>query len=763
MASKDALYPIIRKVERNEPVDPAYQTRVEVKKSIFSRDYYFVSHNNTLRGTAHGQMIVPVRAHEKDWTLSLAVKYSATTASGIPERIAQKVVDALSGDNPQAKLEQRIKDLLGEFVSNERGPAEFISHFDTLSGSLTAQIQRRIEEAMGLNLRLNIKPTIEGKSFEKTRKVEKELRFQVQDQLDAVTAKLSVDLDAQPCVWAFVFHSSLDQLANDVAATAESFLRRTSLQQLRFATEDIRRKLRDELEHLVNRYGRSVSRLGFDCRVPGVSEPIEQTHRITVRKIEFPNLIEYPEPVVAQCELQLELERLGTYMEHKLPNLEEWVAKTVREAILKKLLDVPYIDLFLGRGGTGKDQSGFGFYDRKMKETEQLVCEQAAAIGYRVSTIFVRTNLQFDELRRGFQISILDEEYQTSVPGYPAGLDVEIFAKITDEEAIRQLFRQDVDIKKIIKSTIRESIRQRIRQMSPEKYYTQFEYSDEIGNASVLDGLASLIKGSMNDNYQATDISVTCTQRLTDLAELFDRLRKDQRSIEIEDARSGLTFDVEFHVEALEKRHWEKFQSRRPTADMVQRNVELFIKQRLSSVGRDLLLQTPDTTLRNHLNDVIGLQDVPAELGLIVTIVYFARKVTVGEKALLGELDQGIQRRLETGKMVDEHSRATLEMTLSELQHQLSIAVKSGDDAEIERINNRIRETKKAFVEEERNSVSEVVEKAAQKEIRNLNNLTGRANFRHLLTENKRRRKAQAAALTAGSTGKATEQKGNFD
>src|SRR5436305_13980427 len=104
MTTKDALHAIIRKVERNEPVDSTYQTTIEIKKSIFSRDYYLVSHNNTQRGAAHGQMIVPVRAHEKDWSLILAVKYVATTASGIPERIARKLVDALGGDHPQAKL-----------------------------------------------------------------------------------------------------------------------------------------------------------------------------------------------------------------------------------------------------------------------------------------------------------------------------------------------------------------------------------------------------------------------------------------------------------------------------------------------------------------------------------------------------------------------------------------------------------------------------------------------------------------------------------
>src|SRR5438046_10591567 len=110
MTTKDALYPIIRKVERNEPVDPAYQTRIEIKKTIFARDYYLVCHNNTGRAIAHSQVIVPVRAPEKDWSLTLAVAYTATTASGLPESIAKKIVDALGGDHPQAKLERQIQD-----------------------------------------------------------------------------------------------------------------------------------------------------------------------------------------------------------------------------------------------------------------------------------------------------------------------------------------------------------------------------------------------------------------------------------------------------------------------------------------------------------------------------------------------------------------------------------------------------------------------------------------------------------------------------
>lgn len=731
MSEKDALYPIIKKVERKKEPDPAYQIKI-VKGDIFHRTYYLVSNNNTGRALAHGHLLVPVKAHEKNWTLNLRLEYTATMASGMGQRTAEKIVIALGGDHPQADLEQCIRDLIGRSISDQGGPAEFISQFNRSKDSLVANIQRSIEEEVGLSLRLAITPIIVGKAFESTRPFAKEIRFHVQDYLDAITAKLSLDLDAQPGVWAYIHHPALDQLMNDIAASAEMFLKKVSLQEITFEVEKVRKKLREELENLANRRGRTVGRLGFECRLP-FKDPVQEMRRITLNKIEFPNLIEYPETVIARCELQLELERLGTYVEQKQPDLESWAAKTVHTAILKKLLDVPYIDLFLGQAGTGKNQTGFRFYDWKMEETQKTICEQAETIGYRVSSIFIRmTNLQFDELRRGVRIAIVGEEYETKVPGYPAGLDVEIFARITSEEVIRQLFRQDVDIKKIIRETIREEIRKRLRGMSPEKYYTHFEGSEEIGSASVLDGLSHLIKESMTRNYKAEDITITCTQRLTDLAKLFYDLRRDQREIEVEDERSGLKFIVAFRVDSLIQKYWEEFQFRRPTPEIVQKNVEYAIKQRLSSVGRGRLMQMQDSAIRATLYKFVGLEDVPAELGVSVKITYFARKITDGEQHILSVLQDGLQEPLEdarNARKIKQLNQSTLEASLDELQRQRVLAIKSGEPEEVKKVDEMIRASKTAWVENENGSafqgIAKVIQGVAQTEISNLSGMFG--------------------------------------
>ncbi len=765
MPERDALYPVIHRVERNEPVG-AYQKKIEVKKGnwpLATRTYYLVSDNKNGKAAAHGNIRYTVKARDKDWTLVLQVEYTAAAAHGLPERIAQKIVDAIGGDHPQVTLETLMTDLMGEFIVG-LGAGEFISQFDRKRIDLAAYVQTHIEERAGLSLSLKIIPSTGGRAFENSRKLEKEIRFQVQDHLDPLTAKLSLDLDSQPGIWPYIHHGALDQLASEIIAAAESFLKMVSLQQIKFEMKALRERLREELEKLANKRGRTVSRLGLECVLPDVIGNVQSTRRITIEKIEFPHLIEYPEPVIAKCELQLELERLGTFLEHKSPDLISWATETVREAILKKLLDVPYIDLFLGRGGTGQGQSGFGFFDRKMAETEAMVRQQAENIGYRVSAFFIRTNLQFDELRRGFTIKIAGEQYETSVPGYPAGLDVEVFARITDEGVIRGLFNQDVDIKKIIKESLRERIRQRLRQMSPEKYYTHFEGSDETGSASVLDGLSSLIKGLMNERYKAADVSVTCTQQLTDLAKLFNDLRKDQREFTVADERSGLKFHVVCRVDSLIKKHWEEFQFRRPTADLVQKNVEYCIKQRLSAAGRERLEQMQDTAIRDSLSQLVGLEDVPAELGVSVKFIYFARQITEAQKSFLDQLNDGVLRQLEESNRKHEIDWATHEAALLELQNQLLIAIKSGDRAEVDRIKSLIEEMKTAWAENEKKSafrgVSDAVEKAAQKEVRNLAGLTVGNSSGHLLSS-KPLKKPRSALLTTGTKSESGERNGD--
>src|SRR5579863_2804461 len=340
MSEKDGLYPVIRRVERGEAVDHSYQNLIEVKKGWLpgSRTLYLVSHNNTGQASARGELLWPVKAHERDWTLHLRIKYTAaTTASGLAQPTAKKVVDAIGGDHPQASLEQRIGSLVGEFLSQHGGPAAFIEQFEKQKTGMAAHVKNRIEDTVGLSLNLAITPTTGGRPFEKTRKIDKDLNFKVQDYPNSLMAKLSLDLDAQLLnegpqytVWAYIYQGVLDQLAQDLLAGAEQFLKSLCLHQLQFEINDVRKNLRDLLQKLAGGKGRAIGRFSLECQAPA-ADGVQRMERISVEPITFANLLEYPETVEAKCELQLELARLGVYIEQKSPNLKDWATKTLRE------------------------------------------------------------------------------------------------------------------------------------------------------------------------------------------------------------------------------------------------------------------------------------------------------------------------------------------------------------------------------------------------------------------------------------------------
>lgn len=723
MSEIDALRAVIRKVDRREPVDETYQNLVPVKVGFGRYNYYLVSHNKTGRASVRGEMAVPVRSHHHSWSLNLLLKYSAMAASGLPEKVAIKIVDALGGDNPLSKLEQSIRDVMGEFISSIGGPDTFIAQYDKFSTALESRINNRIEDSVGLSLHVSLIPSTGGKPLEKTKRLDQELSFHLDDSSKLFKARLGVDLDAKPGVWPYIFCNSLDLLCNSIIESATGFLKTVTVQQATYEFAGVRDRLRKQVEDLANQHGRTVGHWSLEL-VPSIEPIVATTQRITLDEIVFPNLQQYPHPVAARCELQLDLESLGAYIERKSPDLREWAEATMRQSILKGLLDVPYIDLFLGSGRVPQNQSGFQYFDRKLSETEELVRKEAALIGFRISAISIRTNLQFDELRRGFTIEIRGEEFDTKVSGYPAALDIEVFARIADESKIRELFRRDADIKRIIRNTVREVIRQKLRKMSPEQYYTHFEGSDEMNSLSVLEELKDAVKQEMIKEYGATELRVDCIQQLTELAKLFHELQKDYWPISILDKRNHLEFSAVYRVETVMKEHWEQFQIQRPSPDKVKELVTDLIKQRLYPEGRHSLMQLPDHEIRDGLNRTVGMQDVPEALGVSVKIVVFTREPTSVEDEIQKDIDSSLIGEINTGRAIREKEWMILLSSLDELEQQRIAAVRSETPGEVERIDNLIEVTKARLSSHDESSpqhgIKEAVNAAKAREVLNL-------------------------------------------
>lgn len=74
------------------------------------------------------------------------------------------------------------------------------------------------------------------------------------------------------------------------------------------------------------------------------------------------------------------------------------------------------------------------------------------------------------------------------------------------------------------------------------------------GQPSLIEELRSKITAKMAKEYKATDASINFTQRLTELAKLFD-CKRERRQLEITDERSRLRFQIGFRVDAIAKQY----------------------------------------------------------------------------------------------------------------------------------------------------------------------------------------------------------------
>lgn len=689
MANNNSWDQLIVVVEGKPQIDASYQVAIPVQPGWFNKKHAIVSRARGPQGLAHGVVSVPLSAPEKDWTLALFVHYEARVSDRDRDlRIpARKIVDELvPGAGPRANFERRVHDFVWRHVHDRGG----LAHIVPVLEQTCADIRTEMAASMSRELSLDVVVTqiTVGPPPLPTRAVDETFTFHAAD-CPGQELKATVRFQLEKIGALAIVHAPrLNSLCADLVALARARLRETSLHDLELARGEVERRLREELSQRARTEGRLITHLALHYASPFTPAPTLH-ERIGPFSLEFARGVDFPDGVKVECELQLDLVDFGQYVARNRPALESWARDAFRTAVERDILDVSYVDLFL----TDKTKGGFAGFDAKVALAKAAIERQASAIGYAPRLVAMRTDLAFDEARRGFKIALEAETFPLSIAPHEAVLDVELTARIHRDEVIRELFQRNVRIREVIAADVREAIRAELRNTTPEEYFVYFSEEDSRGTQSVLDRLHDAVELILRERFRTKDVSLSFHPRPSPPQKLFEELRKDDHAVHLTVARAGLTFTCTYRVKSLSRKHWAEFVSRQPTIDQVKAMVLSCLIEWFNNCDRDQLIHTPDTRTKQSLNhpQAGAFRALVTEFGLQVLVMTLVRweadeetvertELTRGRVHELGALDGGRRDRMET-----------LTQQITALRAEAEALAAARDLTEFERVRETIR------------------------------------------------------------------------
>lgn len=628
--------------------------RVDVPGRVFTRHAYFLVTHDGEDGVARGSVAVRLENHEEGWLLSVKVPYSASLSkNGLVQAMAERAVSQLGkGTSPQEAFESTLRDAVLYAVETQGGLRRLLSSFENARISVVREVTRYLEQKLGLNVGVRLEPTVEG-ALERVKRVPLKFTSELVDYASIVDFDGYIELEATDDLLPFLFHQNLSTLATDTAEVIKRSVKHLTLHQVHYGLDFALAPVRDRVAKLAADQGRVATTVVR--ATTRITQQLQQVQAVAPATFTFDKRVTYPRPVKVDLEFNAKLTDLGKYSRQGLLPLKQWAERTLRDVIEANLLDVSYINLFLNPGAEG--DTGFAAFDRKVEQTKVAIRAAAREIGHEVAAIEVRTDLDFDELRRSFAIAMSKEMFDMNVPDCQACLTIQVKARINDEAVIQQLFRRSADIKGVIEADIREKVSARFRKTSPEAYFLP-PIESELGfGISMIDELREEIAAVLREKYVAHEILVSCTPERTKLEELFIELRREQREIRVAASRVGLTLVCTFRVKAIASSHWYDFQTSRPSIAQVETMVSKCVLEHMNRLGRDNLLKVQDQRLKDELN-AVALGTVEVEYGLSVGILHVERMAAPEEDALR---DTIVVERTGAVQNVDEDRRIQIE------------------------------------------------------------------------------------------------------
>jgi hypothetical protein len=694
---------IIQWSEGKTKIDPTYQVFIPAPAEILDLGSwlgwrgYIVSQPLQDHGIATGTLSIPIEAPEEDWRLTLELQYDAsvTRETRDLEGTARLVVSTLGKHRkPRIEFESRLEAMFRKFVRDQGGPARVMPRLSELRSRVRDEIKKRMAMELGLDVTIPKLTWRTPEGFVNRDPIARTVKFHAVDFPNEREIEVQLELEAADWL-SLVHHPRYPALIDRAINTIRTKLLATTLHVLTTDLGGVTRDLRPLLDDILKKEGRKVAR--FALSHVGEWPPVPQPPTVSVRigpfQEPFIKGVDYPRAVTVDCEIHVTQKDVGAYILAGKPDLTAWARTACRIAIEEKLLNVSYINLFLGQEPGG--ETGFVRFDRRIALAKDVIRAAAARIGYEVDWINIRTDLGFEELRRGFKIDVKGEKFALNDPAFEAELDVFVTTRIK-EDAIRDLFQRTPDIKGLVESEVREIVRSFMRETDPDNYYFFFmpEEYRAAGGQGLLQRLEERIEERLVELYQVDEFGVAFERHLTPQEERFKEISQSDREMEIAIERSELGFTMRYRVQLVSRPQWRQFRERMPTIDQVHGLVTSCLQEWMNDQTRDKLINSLNSEIKKALNDPEYGAFVPIvyELGLWVQVVTLNRKQAGEDDTRLKTLRAGRIKAIEQHDYDRRERIAALDRQIGYLRTNADRAQERGDADEASELHGRAEE-----------------------------------------------------------------------
>ncbi len=386
----------------------------------------------------------------------------------------------------------------------------------------------------------------------------------------------------------------------------------------------------------------------------------------------------------------LDRKNIAELRKSSIPNLEQWVEKTLTRHTRAVLFGKKYVDVILK-------------FDEIVQEIKQSVKEDVKRIGFIVNHLMtIPTDEQMRSCIEGilsFETDVLS--FKTKDSRVEFSLSVSARVKLDNLEKAKDFLRPGDYLRDQFKRATEEEAGRVVRQLEPEWLYTMFtekisEGKKEINSPEIT--IKDAIAQRLKTEFGAITEILILNQEPTELTQLFSAIQppKNQNvNVTIEsrgDMGEKLNYKIGYRVESIPKGGWRKFQEITQNCfnkDVPGKAKEIIdaITQRVSDNTTEfletlpphfLLSPSPDMTQniqRTALSAVIN--EVSNDFGLDIKITSFRRDLSKWEAEA-------------RNRKKDDYDTIINKLNAFRVEHSKLLTKLAPDDPTIEELSKKI-------------------------------------------------------------------------
>jgi hypothetical protein len=652
MAAMDS---VIRVVSSGAEVDPRWQALITIdtktgqpvtsRSLLFGKYRYFLVTNNR---SPHGRaeyvgLPMEVRDFEAGRSVGIKVDYRIECSPGREGMLASAVGSA---ESPEEGFHALLLGWLHEIVQRN-GEAAFIESFDHHQTQIRTYLRDRAEREMGtiLNVRLTLE---DGGSCAPVRLQQVTLQVPLADGGPvAVTFDADIEVPAQLRARALRHAATPAGFEQRLRQHVQEYFAKTVTltQYYEKLSTEVRTGVLRHVGQVFEAEGRAVTRVELrGSAVP--ARALEQ--RVVEHKFGL-RIGEQKKDVTVENRMLLKRVSIGKYVSAGAPELESWAKNQVQSIASEVLVKATYTDLCFR-------------FEPLRKTIEARMKDAARSVGYDVDHFVTVTDLRVH--RKEFSFHLEPAHLPTKDASVLVGLAIFVEGRIRDLSKLASYLSQDADFEEALKKRVVEAARYLLCRVDPESFYVYFEGGRTPNQLSVEHQLKEAIVAALARDLGAEVTGITCNPLETDISKLFVELIKKPTDLVVSVLPRGtaeeIVFDGTFDAQAVTIEGWREFVQRRPTLEMVHRELVKQLSAELSEVDIQWLLDAPYQDMKRQINERIRAGFAP-RFGLDVEMVSWSRRRTAAEAKKAANHANVIDARAEVDREVlDAHKQAAI-------------------------------------------------------------------------------------------------------